>query len=40
VEITALAADLRRRLRLGAQAKRDVAAYTWEARAEKILEGI
>ena len=40
VEITALAADLRRRLRLGAQARRDVAAYTWEARAEKILEGI
>lgn len=34
-----LLADEPRRLALGAQARKDVAGYTWEARAERALEG-
>jgi glycosyltransferase involved in cell wall biosynthesis len=34
-----LLADEARRLALGAQAQRDVAGYTWKARAERALEG-
>jgi len=34
-----LLADAPRRLALGAQARKDVARYTWVARAERALEG-
>jgi glycosyltransferase involved in cell wall biosynthesis len=37
--LRALLADEPRRLALGAQAQKDVAGYTWVARAERALEG-
>jgi glycosyltransferase involved in cell wall biosynthesis len=38
-KLHALLADEPRRLALGAQAQKDVAGYTWVARAERALEG-